>query len=60
MDGYLMEYGEKRYATNADNLMEAEDKLFALLGIINPEMRCKTSRVESLEALVDKNEIIFF
>ncbi len=60
MNGYLMEYGGKRYATNADNVMEAEDKLFIHLGDVFQTMRLKISQVESLESIDGKDEITFF
>lgn len=58
MNGYLMQVGGKRYATNADNLMEAEDKLFERLGNVN--LKVKITQVDSLETLSDKETIIFF
>lgn len=61
MNGYVMVCGEKRYATNADNMMEAEDKLFEFLENNNLEnIKCNISQVESLENLRDNNEIVFF
>lgn len=60
MNGYVMDFGGKRYATNADNIMEAEEKLFEHLGNVQLEMSCKTHQVESLETLDGKDEINFF
>lgn len=51
MNGYVMEYGEKRYATNADNIMEAEEKLFIHLEVSNLESKIKTIQIESLSNL---------
>lgn len=60
MNGYMMEYQGKRYATNADSLMEAEDKLEEHLEIAEFEFPCRTSQFDSLESLGDKTEVIFF
>lgn len=60
MNGYVMEYQGKRYATNADNLMEAEENLFEHLGTVDYSVRLKTARVDSLENLKGKDEIHFF
>lgn len=60
MNGYVMECRGKRYATNADNILEAEEKLFTHLGNVDLNISCKISQVDSLEALNDKKDIIFF
>lgn len=60
MNGYLMEVGGKRYATVAENLMEAEEKLFEHLGNVDYSVRLKTTRIDSLETLNGKDEINFF
>lgn len=60
MNGYVLEYGGKRYATNADNSMEAEDKLFTFLGDIDLGKSCKIIQVESLDSLRADTEVIFF
>lgn len=60
MNGYVMECRGKRYATNADNIMEAEEKFFTHLGNVDLDVKCKITQVDSLEALNDKTEIIFF
>ncbi len=60
MNGYMMEVSGKRYATNADNLMEAEEKLFEHLGNVHPDIKYKIYQVDSLDSLNSKDEITFF
>lgn len=60
MNGYVLEYRGKRYATNAENVMEAEDKLFTLLGDIDLGKSCKVSQVEQLDPLRADTRVIFF
>lgn len=60
MNGYVIVYGDKRYATNADNMMEAEDKLFEFLEHSDLGMSCQVDQVESLDALRDDPNTTFF
>ncbi len=59
MNAYILSHGGKRYATNADNMMEAEDKLIDYLEV-SDLLECQIVPVESIELLEGDESIIFF
>lgn len=60
MNRYLIVFGEKHYVTNADNMLEAEEKVFEHFGDVDNNIMCKVSKIESLDCLDKKDETIFF
>lgn len=59
MNAYLISCEGKRYATNADNMMEAEEKLCEYLE--TEEIgKCQFIPVESMDFLASSADILFF
>lgn len=58
MNAYLIVCGKKKFAVNADNMMEAEEKLAEELGD-HDYGRCTFVQLDSMSRLDDDDEITF-
>ncbi len=54
-----MSHGGKRFATNAENMMEAEDKLATYLEL-DELGKCQVILLNSIDDVKGKEEIIYF
>lgn len=59
MNTYLIAHGGKRFATNAENMMEAEDKLADYLELEELQ-KCQVILLESMDVVKGKDDIIYF